>query len=794
VGRFGHVRNGALALALACEAALAVFDALVTDGVVFTSAYVLAPVALAITGRWRQVAIAGTVAVGLAIASGWWNDYAGSTDHLMRITIVTAGSALATVAARALGLARADRGRMQVLAAVGRLNGTGAERDALEGLEQALVPAIATATWVDIPGGERILETADVPGTLNEASRKTLQDGTPRNVAHQGAVVPLKAAETTIGALGLQGDYDEHDLAFFEILAGRVALVLANVRLVTDLRSTQARLDGILGALAEAVTVHDENGQTVYANRAAATLLGKNTPADVLAARPGELAKRFSIAKEDGSPVALDEFPGRRLVKGEPAPELLTRSVDMVTGRAYWLLTKATALHDRDRTYAVNIMEDVTSAKEAELRQRFLAQAGQLLASSLDYEQTLQRVARLAVPWLADWCAVDMPAAHGEIEQVALAHVDPSKVAMATEFRRRYPPNLDDQTGVAAVLNGGPPELYPEVPEELLEQSIDDPEQLRTLKEIGIRAGMILPMRVGEETLGAITLISADSGRTFDEDDFAFAQDMALRAATAVQNARLYREQARVAHTLQASLLPEHLPEHPEWTFAASYQAGERGTDVGGDFYDIAPAAGGGQLVFLGDVTGKGIEAAALTALVRHSVRTAARFNPEPKAVLQLVNDILLELPRLSPVTLVCALIEGSRLTFAAGGHPRPLLKRGGEVAEIGRHGALLGAIDEFEAEETVLDLEPGDTLLLYTDGVTDTPGERDRFGHLRLMQILRDSEPDPATVLEHVERALREFQTGSAVDDRAILVLRFTGVRTPALKVRSAKPMLGSK
>jgi len=305
---------------------------------------------------------------------------------------------------------------------------------------------------------------------------------------------------------------------------------------------------------------------------------------------------------------------------------------------------------------------------------------------------------------------------------------------------------------------------------------------------------MIVPMRVGEETLGAITLVSADSGRTFDEDDFAFAQDMALRAATAVQNARLYREQARVAHTLQASLLPERLPEHPEWSFAASYQAGERGTDVGGDFYDIAPAAGGGLLVFLGDVTGKGIEAAALTALVRHSVRTAARFNPEPRAVLQLVNDILLELPRLSPVTLVCALIEGSRLTFAAGGHPRPLLKRGGAVEEIGQHGALLGAIDEFEAEETVLDLETGDTLLLYTDGVTDTPGERDRFGHVRLMQILRDSEADPATVLEHVERALREFQTGSAVDDRAILVLRFTGVRTPALKVRSAKPMLGSK
>src|SRR4051812_45305589 len=300
---------------------------------------------------------------------------------------------------------------------------------------------------------------------------------------------------------------------------------------------------------------------------------------------------------------------------------------------------------------------------------------------------------------------------------------------------------------------------------------------------------MLLPMRVGEETVGAITLVSADSGRTFDEDDFAFAQDVALRAGTAVENARLYREQARVAHTLQASLLPERLPEHPEWTTAASYQAGERGTEVGGDFYDIAPAAGGGELVFLGDVTGKGIEAAALTALVRHSVRTAARFDPRPAQVLKLVNDVLLELPRLSPVTLVCALIRGAKLTVAAGGHPRPLLKREGEVSELGHHGSLLGAIEEFQAEELELDLQIGDTLLLYTDGVTDTPGERDRFGHLRLMEILRAAGPDPAAILEDVENALREFQTGSAVDDGAILVPRFAGDRAPALKIRPPKP-----
>src|SRR5262249_12952284 len=155
------------------------------------------------------------------------------------------------------------------------------------------------------------------------------------------------------------------------------------------------------------------------------------------------------------------------------------------------------------------------------------------------------------------------------------------------------------------------------------------------------------------------------------------------------------------------------------------------------------------------------------------------RFDPRPAKVLALVNDILLELPRLSPVTLVCALIEGRKLTVAAGGHPRPLLKRQESVEEIGHHGALLGALDEVQADELELELEAGDTLLLYTDGVTDTPGEHDRFGHERLMDIVRRAEPDPATVLDHVERALRDFQTGSAVDDRAILVLRYVAERT---------------
>jgi serine phosphatase RsbU (regulator of sigma subunit) len=279
-----------------------------------------------------------------------------------------------------------------------------------------------------------------------------------------------------------------------------------------------------------------------------------------------------------------------------------------------------------------------------------------------------------------------------------------------------------------------------------------------------------------------ISLVAAESGRRFDADDLAFAEDLALRAATAVQNARLYAAQERVAHTLQASLLPERLPELPGWERHAAYQAGERGADVGGDFYDIVPVDRG-HLVVLGDVTGKGVEAAALTALVRHSARAAARFDPRPARVLSLVNQMLREQSRLSLVTAVCALLETdgdrARLTVASAGHPLPLRRRPGEAPQpLGEHGVLLGVGLDEDWRETTVDVGPGDTLLFYTDGVTETPGDGARFGEVRLSDAMARADGGPEALVAEIERSLREFQSGvAALDDRAILALRFVGM-----------------
>jgi PAS domain S-box-containing protein len=575
-------------------------------------------------------------------------------------------------------------------------------------------------------------------------------------------------------------------------------LASSNEALARDLHAAQARLDGILGSLGEAVTVHDEHGKTVYANAAAAELLGCDSVEEVLAAEPGQLAGKFSITNEDGSPVRVEDLPGRRLIGGESDASLLTRSIRVDTGEAYWLLTKATLTSDPDGArLAINIIEDVTEAKDAELRQRFLAEAGQLLASSLDYQQTLERIARMLVPRLADWCGIEVLDEHDEPQQVAVAHADPAKVEMAHELRKRYPPDPDSPTGVRAIMRGAPAELYPEIPDEMIVAAAQDDAHLRLIRELGMRSAMAVPMRIGNQTLGVITLVSAESGRVFDDDDLAFAEDLALRAATAIQNARLFAAQERIAHTLQSSLLPERLPEVIGWETDAAYQAGERGADVGGDFYDVLPVASG-HLVVLGDVTGKGIEAAALTSLVRHSARMAARFDPRPARVLALVNQVLREQPQLSLVTVVCALVEAegdqARLTVASAGHPLPLLLRPGEVpAPVGDHGVLLGVAGEEDWSETPVRMSAGDTVLFYTDGVTETPGDGTRFGERRLREAMSRGGGGPAELLQEVERALRTFQAGATLDDRAMLALRFIGHGAAAADESDAVTMRAS-
>jgi PAS domain S-box-containing protein len=545
---------------------------------------------------------------------------------------------------------------------------------------------------------------------------------------------------------------------------------------------TREQLHDMLSSLTEAVTVTDAQRNLRYANQAAADLLGCATPEELVALPLGTIFAQWESTHEDGRPVQAEDVPSYKVVNGQPAEPLLTRVVHRETGEQRWRLVKAAPLRgDGGQPMAVSVIEDVTEAKEAELRQRFLAQAGATLTSSLDFEETLQRVAQLVVPGLADWCALDVVDANQRLNLVAVAHVDPDKVAFAREFRARYPPDPNEDSGLYGVLRSGRPELYPDLPDELLEQSIDDPEQLATIRALGMRSVMLIPMVVGGRTIGVLTMVSAESRRAFDEDDLVFAGDLARRAATAVENARLYTERAAAALTLQESLLPARLPTVPGWELASSYAAGDTTVEVGGDFFDVVELDEG-FLAIVGDVTGKGVQAAALTALARHTLATAARFDPSPAAVVGLLNDVLVHRAEISLLTVACAHVlpseAGARLRLTSAGHPLPVLARPGQApATIGPPGLLLGITGAARWAQSEIELAPGDTLLFYTDGVTDTPSGRDRFGEERLLAALPDAPADPRAMIAAVLGALREFQVGDVVDDRALLALQFVGV-----------------
>jgi PAS domain S-box-containing protein len=186
---------------------------------------------------------------------------------------------------------------------------------------------------------------------------------------------------------------------------------------------------------------------------------------------------------------------------------------------------------------------------------KFVADAGAMLASSLDYETTLANVAAMAVPRFSDWCAIDMVGENGSIHRLAVAHVDPAKVQWANELAEKYPPDPDAQYGVPHVIRSGRPELFSEIPDELLDEATaDQPELREILRELGLRSSMCVPLVARDRVLGAITFVSAESGRRYDEGDLGTAQDLARRAAIAVDNARLFRETEAAQRRAEESL------------------------------------------------------------------------------------------------------------------------------------------------------------------------------------------------------------------------------------------------
>ena len=367
----------------------------------------------------------------------------------------------------------------------------------------------------------------------NEAHYERLRTLTPPSLI----LVPLEVRGAVIGlvSFGSAGRvFDERDLEVAELIGRGMAIAIDNARLLDAVVESEARYRHIVETAQEGILQVTSSRQTTFVNLRMAEMLGY-TPDEMF----GQDVLDFIPESERNRVAARIENRARGLVPPGESAEFQFRRRD---GSTIWGLVTASVIHADDGTYTgiVAMVTDITARKAAADRQRFLAEATPILTGSLDVEATLSKVAHLAVPAIADWAAIELLDADGMPRQLAVAHVDPAKVRFAAELRRRYPPSRDRDPQYWEMLRTGKPNFVAEIPRELLIASAVDEEHLRLLVELGITSGMAVPLLVRGVVVGVLSLVYAESGRRYSEDDLEFVVDLARRASAAIENARLY--------------------------------------------------------------------------------------------------------------------------------------------------------------------------------------------------------------------------------------------------------------
>jgi PAS domain S-box-containing protein len=631
--------------------------------------------------------------------------------------------------------------------------------------------------------GRSILMTdvAGLAGDLAPDERAGVDRLGPRSYM----IVPLRARGRVIGALTLLSTregrhYGADDLAFAETLGERFALAIDNARLYEQAERSLGLLDTLFATAPVGLAFLDADGRYVRVNPALAALNGASV-ADLLGRRtddmPGPVGRHLAALHREvcarGEPRLDSEASG-------PTP-------GGDGGVRHWIAscTPVRGLDDEIVGVGVTVI-DITerralleAERAARVRADFLARAGALLDASLDFEETLVNVANIAIPEVADWCAVSIVDESGDLREVAVAHADPQRLELARELNERFPPDPESPTGPLRVVQSGETAYVPDITDAMVAAAISDPEHLALVRRLQLSSLIIAPMTARGRTFGTLTLVGAESGRRFGAADVQLAEDLARRAAVAIENSRLYTERTRIAHTLQVKLLPERLPEVPGVMLAARYRAAGELNEVGGDFYDVFPRSATDWALVVGDVSGKGAEAAAVTALARYTLRAAAMDDGPPSHALRRLNDAMLADGSSQFATVVLAYIAAApggdlRVRIALGGHPPPLvLRAGGELDAPGTFGVVLGILDDPPVFDTEFLMRPGDLMLLYTDGVTEA-GPRDapfgQRGLSNLIATLADRAPDQ--IVDAVEQAVVGAQAGEPRDDIALLAL----------------------
>jgi hypothetical protein len=415
------------------------------------------------------------------------------------------------------------------------------------------------------------------------------------------------------------------------------------------------------------------------------------------------------------------------------------------------------------------VTREVEAQREAETARaaaEVIARAGQAVAASMRPDRVLAELLHAAVPALADFCTIHLSRGDGSLELIAAAHADPALEARVRELAGFA---WKDGGGPGGVVRTGETRIYDDV------RGLSQP----LVAELQARSAVVLPLAARGVVLGALTLVMGPSGRRYDASLIELVGSLAGGAGLALDNARLFAEQREVSRAVQRTLLPASLPEIPGVELAARYRAAGRSNAVGGDFYDVVDDSE--QWAFtIGDVVGKGPEAAAITAVVRATLQAAVLRGDDAEASLRLVDEAL----RRRPANQFCTAVHGRisppgddgvvAVDLLVAGHPPPFVVRGaGTLEVVEAPGTLLGITPDPAFGAASIRLEPGDALLLYTDGATELRGA-DRFRGERVLRdtVLGVAGQPLSRVLETIEHEVLVLGGGELRDDLALLAI----------------------
>lgn len=652
--------------------------------------------------------------------------------------------------------------------------------------------------------GFTILHGAPVLSTdLHADGRFTARAAEYGLTARSAVTAPVGWGQRPWGVLAAYSEvvrrWSDDEVDFVQSVANTIGLAIARAGVEAELRDSSARLDLSLGAGGLGAWTWDLRSDDVVLSDSARAIFELNGdhgafdgsadafmdlvhPEDRLALRSdvyealqttGETHSTYRVRWRSGEMRWIESWG--RLVHEDGRPARLVGVISDITDRRL-------ADERRDRLLAAEQQARV-AAEQARERLALLAAASERFNTTLDPEVVLGALPELCVPTLADTCVVDLLDGDDLVEEMARS-VDDGVLDAMRALRARRPAlgGTGAPWSSRQVARDGVSVFRADVTDDEYVAAATDDEHLALARRMGARSVLIVALVARRRVLGTLTLMINEGARRYDRDQLVLAEQLAARAALAIDNARLFESRNRVARSLQRSLLPPVLPTIDRLALAARYQVAEGDLAIGGDFYDVMELGHGAWGVVVGDVCGRGPDAAALTGLMRHSVRTAVVREHVPSRVLSQTNDAVLH--QIDDARFCTAAYlrvevpvepEGAvRVRASSAGHPRPLvLRNDGSVELIECAGALLGVMEAPELVDTELELEPGDTVVLYTDGVTEARRGRELFGEDRLVATLaRSSGSGADAVAAALEAAVAEFQD-DANDDVAILVLQ---------------------